>query len=84
MGERPPSRSTRSPQDPNALDEADPHAGDDADWEDAEPVAEPTPAPEPDAPLLFWRGVVIGALFSAVIWVALGAAAYTLVVLLAD
>lgn len=84
MDERPPSRPTTPPRDPDALDETDPHAGDDADWEDAARAAEPTLELEPEpSPLRFWRGVLIGGLFSAVAWLVLAVALYALFRLLA-
>jgi hypothetical protein len=83
MDERPPSRPTTPPRDPDALDETDPHAGDDADWVDVEPATEPTPEPELEQPQLFWKGLMIGALISVGVWLVLAAAAYALFGLLA-
>ena len=58
----------------DVLDETDPHAGDDADWEQAEPASAVT---EP-SPLLFWKGLVLGLAFAVVAWGLLAAVIFVL------
>jgi hypothetical protein len=61
----------------DVLDEADPHAGDDADWEEHDLAAAVTIAPEP-SPLLFWKGLLLALLLSAAAWCVLAALAFAL------
>ena len=58
----------------DVLDETDPHAGDDADWEPAELPAAVT---EP-SPLLFWKGLVLGLALTVVAWGLLAAVIFVL------
>ena len=64
------------------LDGADPHAGDEADWENDEPAA-PIGTPEP-SPFLFWKGLLLGLLLSTMMWCALAAVALGLYTALLD
>jgi hypothetical protein len=73
------ARRARDAVGEDVLDETDPHAGDDADWERAEPadaVAEPSP-------LLFWKGLVLGLVFAVVAWGLLAAVLFVVLRLLA-
>lgn len=65
----------------DVLDETDPHAGDDADWEEDELAAAIAVALEPSF-LLFWKGLLLGLLFSAAAWCLLAAAVFALYKLL--
>ena len=58
----------------HVLDETDPHAGDDTEWEQVEPA---TPADEP-SPLVFWRGLVVGLLLSGAGWLVLALAVFAI------
>ena len=58
----------------DVLDETDPHAGDDADWEQAHPADAVT---EP-SPLLFWKGLVLGLALAVVAWGVLAAVLFVL------
>lgn len=60
------------------LDETDPHAGDDADWEDDELAAAIILAALEPSPLLFWKGLLLGLLFSAAAWCAVAAVVFAL------
>ena len=59
------------------LEPTDPHAGDDADWEQHEPAAAPVGPAEP-SPLLFWVGLLVGLLLSAAMWCVLAVVAFAL------
>ena len=77
--------STRPPDvivDHEVLDGADPHAGDDADWEHHERAA-PVVTREPSF-LLFWKGLALGLLLSTAMWCVLVVIGFALYKALAD
>jgi hypothetical protein len=67
----PTSRRAGVAADGEVLDEADPHAGDDVDWEHDERAAPIAAAAE--STLLFWKGLLFGLLLSAAAWAVLAA-----------
>jgi hypothetical protein len=60
-----------------ALDEDDPHAGDDLDWSALDQAAALLDAVDPQ-PLLFWRGLLLGLLVSLIAWCVLAALVFGL------
>lgn len=60
----------------DVLDEADPLAGDDADWQQDDTAAATAPI-EPSA-LLFWKGLLHGVLVATAVWCLLAALGFVL------
>lgn len=60
------------------LEASDPHAGDDADWEQHEAAAAAPIGPPEPSPVLFWVGLLVGLLLSAAMWGVLAVVVFAL------
>ena len=61
----------------DVLDEADPLAGDDADWQQHDLAAATASRSEPSS-LLFWKGLLLGVVLSTAAWCLLAALGFAL------